>query len=429
MIKIRQLGPAAIPPLRRVLQEKDRRATRFLLWLETKWPSVTRYYSHMPDSSKMTERRWTACQVLATLGPTAKPAIPEIIQVMESKDPADVNAGSMALWAAGIDADACERLDESLEKGRSGSGRISIVNALGNVKPPSARTLNVLTKELQDASPYISEAAAEALGRLGVAAPAVIDGLNKLQRSAPNELTAITCSAALWQLQHDQTAATNVFCILEGLLQKTIPPPIGGGNGGQGVDAIEQSFMKGAELLEKMPLAEAEKRRALGIMGSFCDKSGRIFVRMLLLPAMMDLGLPREKCFDVCMTGLSQNEDYYRLQAARLLVGVAGKFPTNEINVDDLVHDRELGVRVYAAKIHWQNRRSPEVVVPILADALNRPKYQSYYYPEILTAALTELGDIGSQAGEARTNVAALRNDPDAKVAQLATDTLGRMDR
>src|SRR5215475_9766898 len=60
MIKIRQLGAAAIPPLRRVLREKDQPTTQLLLWVKAKWPGVTKYYPLMPDASKMTERRWTA---------------------------------------------------------------------------------------------------------------------------------------------------------------------------------------------------------------------------------------------------------------------------------------------------------------------------------------------------------------------------------
>jgi len=142
---------------------------------------------------------------------------------------------------------------------------------------------------------------------------------------------------------------------------------------------------------------------------------------------MMDLGLAREKSLDVCLAGLRQKEDYYRLQAAQLLVNVAEKFPTNEVDVDDLIHDKELGVRVYAARIHWRNHRSREAVVPVLVDALDRKKYQSYYYPQILRAALSELGEIGIEAQAARTNVAALAKDPDPQIAQLAADTLNKL--
>jgi hypothetical protein len=126
------------------LREKDKPTTRFLLWMKAKWPGVTRYYHHMPDTQKMTERRWAACQVIQTLGPAAKATVPELIEVIESKDPGDVNGGVMALWAVGIDADTCERQDESLKQGKAGFGRGMIINALGNVKPPSARTLNAI---------------------------------------------------------------------------------------------------------------------------------------------------------------------------------------------------------------------------------------------------------------------------------------------
>jgi hypothetical protein len=428
MNRIRQLGPEVVPPLRQILREKDKPATRFLLWLKGKWPGVTRFYPYMPDTKKMTERRWTACQVLQTLGPAAKPAVPELIKVIESQDPGDVNGGAMALWAVGIDAEACERLDDSLEKGKAGFGRVHIINSLGSVKPPSTRTLNALTQTLGDPSPYVQQSAAETLGRLGVATPAVMNGLQRLQHSSTNDLVAINCSVALWQLQNDgQAAARGVFPVLERLLQNPIPPPFGGGNGGQGVDETEQIFLKGADLFRQLGLAETEKGRALGILESFCEKSSRIFIRMLLLPAMIELGLAREECIDVCETGLRQEEDYYRLQAAQLLLPVAEKFPANEMNVDQLIRDRDLGVRVYAANVHWRLHRRAEVVVPVLVDALDRKKHQSYYYAQILTAALTELGDIGGEADAARNDIVALTRDPNPQIAKLATDTLNKL--
>src|SRR5213075_1288027 len=87
LLKIRKLGADAVPPLRRVLREKTSPSTRFLLWVKLKWPGATKYYSHFPDPQKMSERRWAACQVLQTLGPAAKPAIPEIIRILKEGDP------------------------------------------------------------------------------------------------------------------------------------------------------------------------------------------------------------------------------------------------------------------------------------------------------------------------------------------------------
>ncbi len=425
MMQIRQLGAAALPPLRRVLREKDSRTTHFLLWVKTNWPSVNRYYSHLPDPNKMTERRWTACQVLETLGPAAKPAVPELIEVIESKDPRDVNAGVMALGAAGIDADVCERLDESLEQGKADFGRASIIMMLGNVKPPSARTFVVLTKELTDSSPYISGYAAEALGRLGVPDPAAIDGLKKLQRSTTDDLTAITCSVALWQLQKDEgAAASNVFNVLERLLQNPIPPPFGGGSGGQGVDCDRPGVPEGCRAVPT--IAPRRNGKSQGA------RNHGIILRQVwphLHPHAAPSGddgpghdqgqMPR------CLhDGTASERGLLSASGGPAFGRCRRKFPTNEIGVDDLIHDKEVGVRVYAARIHWRNHRDPETVVPVLADALDRKKYQSYYYPQILRAALGELGEIGAEARAARADVVVLTKDPDPQIAQLATDTL-----
>src|SRR5207249_4569233 len=140
----------------------------------------------------------------------------------------------------------------------------------------------------------------------------------------------------------------------------------GGGSGGQGISAGDQMFMGAAELFRKMDLSESEQSRALSLLEAWGDKSERIFIRMLLLPAMIDLGYPREKCVEVCTNGLHQPENYYRLQTARLLTAAGDRCPINDIDLEALLHDADVGVRIYAAKIHWHKNREAHVVVPIL---------------------------------------------------------------
>jgi len=429
MLKIRELGDKAVPPLRRVLREKDSPTTHFLLWVKSKWPGVTKYCPFIiPDANKLTERRWTACQVLQTLGPAGRSAVPELIQVMASKDGFDVNGGSMALWAVGVDAEVCDQLDEVLEKGTSSFGRSQIVMALGNVKPPSARTLRALTRALTDPYPGVPKYAAETLGRLGVASPAVISGLTNLLSSSTDDLTVITASVALWELEKDSRSVTSrVFEVLEKQLLLPRPPPVGGGTGGQGVDATEQIFLAAAGLFAEAKLGAAEKAKALTLLESFCEKSGRIFVRMLLLPPMIELGLSREKCIDVCSTGLRQEEAYYRIQAAQLLTAVGDKFSLDGIDLDTLVHDKEVGVRVSGALLHWRKNKQATAVVPVLIDALDRKKHQSYYYAEILPTALKALGEIGPPAHDAADSLTAVTRDPNPTVAKLAAEALAKV--
>ena len=431
MLKIRALGPKAIPPLRSVLREREQPSTRFLLWIKSKWPAATKYYSHFPDLNKMSERRWTACQVLQTLGPASRPAVPELITLLQKGDVSDSNAASMALWAIGIDRKMCEQLDAAMEEGVQPSGRGQIVSMLAKVKPPSERTLRTLSVALADPSPWVQSMAVETVGELGVPDLTVISLLKQLQSTSTNELVAVSASAALWELEKDAgNAIRPVMRILTNVLARPTVAPPGGGSGGQGVTAEEQVFMAAANLFQRMRLGEPDKTGALALLQSFCDKSGRIFVRMLLLPNMLELGFPAQECFAVCRTGLDQPEDYYRLQAARLLVAVCTKYPGHDLDLDALIHDREVGVRVYAAKIHWQRKRQADVVVPVLLEALNRNKHQGYYYDmEILPAALRILAEMGPDAKPAAGQLTHVTLDPNPAIANLAAEALARINQ
>jgi hypothetical protein len=338
----------------------------------------------------------------------------------------------MALHAIGIDADICNRLGSLLEneKSISDSARFQIVGALGNVKPPSARTLKVLVAALNDPTPYVQYRAAETLGRLGATTPEIVSALKSLQSSVTNELAVITSSAALWELQKDaDLVLPAVFQVLQNHLARPVVGWPGGGSGGQGVTEGDQAFMAAGELFRKMNLSDSEKSRALALFETWADNSARIFVRMLLLPAMIDLGFPGEKCIAVCRSGLSQVEVYLRLQAARLLTVVGDKHPLNEVDIEKLIHDRDVGVRIYAAKINWRKNRQAAAIVPVLIESLDRAKHQSYYYVETQPVALSLLGEIGPEARDAIGTLEKLVNDPNPAIAKLASEALAKIRR
>lgn len=429
MLKIRELGVKAVPSLRQVLREKNSPTIRFLLWVKAKWPGATKYYSHFPDPNKLTERRWVACQALQTLGLAGKSAAPELIAILKGKDLRDVNSAMMALGAIGIDAEICDQLDALLEQGVPPFAASQIVGALGTVKPPSVQTLKALTAGLANPDPFVQEHAAETLGRLGVGTPAVVSALKQLQATSTNSLVLVGASAALWDLEKEsRLVLPRVFQVLENELANFSPFP-GPGGGGQGVSASEQSFMMSAYLFQRMKLSEAEKSRALGLLESCCEKSDRIFIRMLLLSPMIDLGFPEDKCLAVCRAGLSANEDYYRIQAARLLAHFGENHSLEGVNLEALLRAPDVGVRVYAAKVHWLNNHQAKAVVPVLIESLDRSKHQSYYYAELQPVALAVLGDIGPDAGEAARTLENLIHDPNPVIAKLASEALAKIQR
>jgi hypothetical protein len=67
------------------------------------------------------------------------------------------------------------------------------------------------------------------------------------------------------------------------------------------------------------------------------------------------------------------------------------------------------------------------VVVPVLIEALDRNKYQSYYYAELLPTALKALGEMGREARDAQAALATVTRDPNPTLAKLAADALVRV--
>lgn len=427
MLKIRALGEDAVPSLRRVLREKNNPVIRSLLWIKTKWPGVTKYYSRFPDTEKMTQRRWVACQALQTLGPAGKAATPELIEIFKGNDRSDLNAASMAMHAVGIDADVCDRLDAVLEQGAPSSARVQIISALSLVKPPSERTLRALVACLADPASYVQQYAAQTLGRFGVSTPEIVSALKRVQSSSSNGLVRVSASGALWDLQKDPTLVwPHVIPVLEHELANPTRSQWTG-SGGQGVSEGEQIFMAGGDLFQRMNLSDAERATALHLLDSYCQKSGRIFIRMLLLPAMVDLGFSAEKCLAVCRDGLGAEEDYYRLQAARLLPRLGEKQALDGIDLPALLRDGDVGVRIYAAKAHWNKNHQSAAVVSVLAEALDSAKYQSYYYAETQPVALAVLREIGPEAKAAEGVLEKLLSDPNPAIGGMASNALMRI--
>jgi HEAT repeat protein len=427
MLRIRALGPKALPPLRRVLREKDSPTTHFLLWVKTKWPRSTNCFARFPDLKKLTERRWTACQVLQTLGPAGRPAVPELLDILKNNNITDLNAASMALQAIGVDAEICERMDALLEAGLPEGPQLTIVILLAKLKPASPRTLKALTTALADPSPYVQKWAATALGDLGVAAPEVIAALKRRQTSSSDDLVVLSCSAAIWDLEKDAAQVLQpAFQILQKQLAAGFPPAIGG-DSGQGVTGEEEKFLNAATLFQRMALGASDKAKALDLLAACCQKSGRMFMRLLLLPAMMDLGFSREESIDVCRAGLARDEVYYRLQAAQLLAQLGERSSLEGVDLNELLRDRDVGVRVYSARAHWLKNHQALKVVPVLAEALDEEKHQSYYYAEIQPAALTTLRGVGPEAKGAAAALVKASRDANPAIAKLASEALQKV--
>ena len=110
-------------------------------------------------------------------------------------------------------------------------------------------------------------------------------------------------------------------------------------------------------------------------------------------------------------------------------MAVGSRYPLDGVDLDTLIHDKELGVRVCGASVHWHKNKQAAAVVPALIEALDRNKHQSYYYAQILPIALRTLGEIGPEAREATEVLTAVASDPNPAVAKMAADALASVRR
>lgn len=184
-----------------MLREKNSASVRTLLWIKAKWPKVAKRFSFFPDPNLLTERRWTACQVLESFGPSARPAVPELVAILNENNPTEVNGVMMALSEIGFDADICNRLDEVFENYPTNFASYSIVMIAGTVKPPSPRTTKVLLAALKSPLTQMQPRAARSLGELGVNSPEVVSALKLARSSSTSSAVIINCSSALWDLE------------------------------------------------------------------------------------------------------------------------------------------------------------------------------------------------------------------------------------
>jgi HEAT repeat protein len=428
MLKIRAMGEKALPDLRVVLRERHHPAIKLRREAQKRFPKAAAKFGTV-DDRHLRERVWVVCQAIQTLGATARPAAPELIELLAENDNTLLNGTTMALHAIGIDREITDRLDVLVEKNALGQWqKVFALRAMGRVTPPSDRSLAAIAKGLSDSSDQVQRASAEAAGTLGVSNAFIIAGLKFMQTNAVDDVVAIKACAALWKLTKDrELALRGVLPRLERRLSQPLDAHPRPGDSGQGISHGDQLFLDAAEMIRIMKLEDPDRTRARLLFENWGYKAGRIFVDMLLLPATFELGMPESKCLSICKEGLERKEDYYRIQAARLLATISERFTIDDELLKSLLADTDPNVRMYAAKIHWAKHRDASVVTPILAETLDRLKHHSYWYEHNVHIALETLRDIGPPARQAIPALEKASNDPNPKIVTLAQAALVRI--
>jgi HEAT repeat protein len=345
-----------------------------------------------------------------------------------------------------------------------------IATILGNIGPRAKPALPQLIALLhKDISDSVREAAAIALGKIGNAAKAAVGALVELLKNARPTLTAqaVRALGAIGSTDGKvRSALANLWTSCPQLQSSTAQVAI----------ALCKLHVPAPNLLESLTTTlvtcqDVSHRKAAAEALAWCGKNEPDVVPALLTASLSDanedvrqmaqagldqMHLSHEKAIDVCarqfgvsshaeaalrkcgllavapmIEALGAEEAAIRLQAARIL-GCLGKDAADAaIALTKALHDKDLDVRLTVAKSLWSITKTPDDVVPALADMLkvkwtadledseNRRRY--------LQTVMEALIRIGPPALASVTALTALTKDNNRHIREAALLTLQKI--
>ena len=174
---IRQMGTNAIPWLLKLLHSKDSNLKVALTRLLGK-QSVIQFRFTFASA-----HYGRACRAFKALGPTAKAAVPPLIELLDNQEAGDFAAvGDFAAWSlAAIGPESVQPLIPALADGNP-VVRARAADALGRIGPSAESAVGALVKCLKDSDSYTRTRAADALGEINrqpsFVVPAVVESLS-----------------------------------------------------------------------------------------------------------------------------------------------------------------------------------------------------------------------------------------------------------
>lgn len=135
-------------------------------------PALRRYLTDIPRPA-FVDPTLSAVQALGWIGPGARPAVPDLEKLLDSKWPEQRKSAALALWRIDRRArQAVPVLVEVLKGGRSSAAAPAGVEAAPSVRAQAAEALGVIGAEAREAIPALREASQDQDRDLRVAAAA-----------------------------------------------------------------------------------------------------------------------------------------------------------------------------------------------------------------------------------------------------------------
>jgi HEAT repeat protein len=404
-------GPNAIPFLRRALRKKDGQAEKTMALLRTKLPA--RLSKRLPSSKSayLAGLRDAAIRGLAALGPTAKEALPDLIDCFS--DSISRNMAIYAVTEIGPQSENLPALLTILKTSSDPGARACAAMCIGIVGLAHRDVLAALLQASRDKTPYVRASAIGALGGLGSNALAAVPMLTGFLQEPDRDLR-INTAKALWKIQGDTNAwATSLTKELEDEIAHPTQTP------GYMFEHQSMLLILSHYLTEAGPSARAAVPLLENELGGNETKIGLPAARALWQIARQTNGI-----LPMCLSAIRNSDPNVRLAGAALMAEVCVEtrlpLPPEE---DGLLTEADSFVRFYIARATWKLSGQTERTLPILIEGLH-DHFTYYRNTEIRRLAAETLGEMGTNALPAIPALVETLNDGQEVVRVAATNAL-----
>jgi HEAT repeat protein len=412
-----QMGPDAVPYLRRSLHKKDSLYIRALVFLHAKLPA--NLGRHLPDP-KIEHLRMvsmSAAHCLAVFGPRAKEALPDLIDCL--RDVRLMNSAFGAILRIGPrPADLPALLSLMTGTNTSASGYAAV--CVGQIGVTNSEVLVALIRAAKSGPQHTRCSAINALGALGPRAPSALPILARNQSDSDSTIRTASAVAA-WLIQ-GLTNAPVAFLAneLENELDHGSPPstvPNCMGPHEMTLLGISGFYQKiGSQALPAVPLLRRVRNDT------------NIWLRITAVEALWAINRETNDLVPICLEALKYFDPGAQAIGADLLDQFCVDQRVTLPELHDMLGSADTAVQVHAAHALWTLNGETEKTTPALVSCL-QDYFRYAQNKEIRCLAAETLGQMGARARSAVPALAVALRDSEEQVRATATNALRQIDR
>jgi HEAT repeat protein len=407
-----QMGPDAVPYLRRALRKKDTLYVKALVFLRAKLPLTLSRRLPDPKIEHLRMVSMSAAHCLAVFGPLAKEALPELIDCL--RDVRSMNSAYGAILRIGPRPEDLPAL-LSLMAGTNTSASGYAAVCIGQIGLTNSEVLAALIAAAKSGPQFTRNSAISALCALGPKAPSALPVLARNQSDSDSTIRTASAVAA-WLIQGGTNAPVAFLAKeLENELDHGSPPstvPNCMGPHEMTLLGILGFYQKiGSQALPAVPLLRRVRNDT------------NVWLRITAVEALWAINRETNDLVPTCLEALKYFDPGVQAIGADLLDQFCVERRVTLPELHEMFASSDTAVQLHAAHALWTVTGETDKTIPILVSCLS-DHFRYAQNKEIRRLAAETLGQMGARARPAVPPLVVALSDGEQQVRTAATNAL-----